>query len=125
MMPRVLEPELMNDPEQALAYAKADFEEENQGFVNRFRTYYPDLTEGHVLDLGCGPADIPIRFVRALPGCRVTGVGGSPAMIRLAEGAGRAAGLAGRIGRRWESVRAFIFPEAADFAISNSLVHHL
>ena len=36
-MPRVLEPELMDDPEQALAYARADFEKENQGFVDRFR----------------------------------------------------------------------------------------
>ncbi len=125
MMPRVLEPELMNDPEQALAYAKADFEEENQGFVNRFRTYYPDLTEGHVLDLGCGPADIPIRFVRALPGCRVTGVDGSPAMIRLAEEAVRAAGLADRIALRCERVQTFTLPEPADGAISNSLVHHL
>src|SRR5881397_1651180 len=85
MMPRVLEPELMNDPEQALAYAKADFEEENQGFVNRFRTYYPDLTEGHVLDLGCGPADIPIRFVRALPGsrCAASASRHSPSRSRL------------------------------------------
>src|SRR5207247_11263382 len=90
MMPRVLEPELMNDPEQALAYAKADFEEENQGFVNRLRTYYPDLTEGHVLDLGCGPAGIPIRFVRALPGCRRSGGRRSPAMLRPRDEAVRA-----------------------------------
>ncbi len=125
MMPRVLEPELMDDPEQALAYAKADFEEENQGFVNRFRQYYPDLTEGHVLDLGCGPADIPIRLVRALPGCRVTGVDGSPAMIRLAEEAVRAAGLADRIALRCERFQTLTLPEPADAAISNSLVHHL
>jgi hypothetical protein len=61
MMPRVLEPELMDDPEQAVAYAKADFAKENQSFVNRFVEYYPDFTEGHVLDLGCGPADIRRR----------------------------------------------------------------
>ena len=35
-MERVLEPELMDDPEQARAYARADFEEENQGFADRF-----------------------------------------------------------------------------------------
>src|SRR5437773_10974005 len=120
MMPRVLEPELMNDPEQALAYAKADFEEENQGFVNRFRTYCPDLTEGHVLDLGCGPADIPIRFVRALPGCRMTSMDGSPAMIRLAEEAVRAAWLADRIALLCERVQTFTLPEPADGALSNS-----
>lgn len=125
MMERKLEPELMDDPAQALAYAKADFEEENQGFVNRFRRYYPDLTGGHVLDLGCGPADIPIRLVRALQGCRVTGVDGSPAMIRLAEEAVRVAGLADRIALRCERFQTLTLPEPADAAVSNSLVHHL
>ena len=74
MMPRVLEPELMSDPEQALVYAQADFEKENQGFVDRFRESFPNFSEGHVLDLGCGPGDIPVRFARAFPACRITGV---------------------------------------------------
>lgn len=125
MMERLLEPEVMDDPEQALAYARADFEEENQGFVDRFMDSYPDLTEGHVVDLGCGPADIPIRLARALPGCRVTGVDASAPMIRLGEEAVRAAGLAERITLMCQRVQAFSLPEAADAAISNSLLHHL
>ena len=124
-MIRVLEPELMNDPEQALAYAKADFEEENQGFVDLFCRSYPDMTEGHVLDLGCGPADIPIRLARALPGCRITGVDGSSAMIRLAEDAVRAAGLSDRIMLRCDRFQSLSLPEPADAGISNSLLHHL
>src|SRR5437870_13122939 len=110
MMPRVLEPELMDDPEQALAYAKADFEEENQGFIELFRRSYPDMTEGHVLDLGCGPADIPIRLARALPACRVTGVDAAPAMIRLAEDAVRAAGLSDRIALWCERCQSLSLP---------------
>lgn len=43
-MKRTLEPELMDDVAQALAYAKADFTEENQGFVDRFREYFPPGT---------------------------------------------------------------------------------
>lgn len=125
MMPRVLEPELMDDPDQALAYAQADFDEENQGFVDRFIACYQDFTEGHVLDLGCGPADIPIRFLRALPKCRVTGVDASPAMIRLAEEAVRAAGVADRIALRCERYQSLALPEPADALISNSLLHHL
>lgn len=124
-MERIPEPELMDDPEQALAYAKADFQDENQGFVERFREYFPDVTEGHVLDLGCGPADIPIRFLRALPGCRVTGVDASPAMVRLAEDAVWTAGLGDRITIRCERVQAMALPEPADAAISNSLLHHM
>ncbi len=125
MMPRVLEPEVMDGEEQCLAYAKADFEEENQGFVDRFRNYFPDVTEGHVLDIGCGPGDIPIRFVRAFPGCRMTGVDASLPMIRLAEQAVQTAGLADRITLRCERVQALMLPEPADAAISNSLLHHL
>src|SRR5438445_558175 len=82
-MERVLEPELMEDPEQARAYARADFEEENQGFVDRFVEFYPEFKAGHVLDLGCGPADIPIRLARKLSECRITGVDGSPPMIAI------------------------------------------
>jgi cyclopropane fatty-acyl-phospholipid synthase-like methyltransferase len=125
MMPRILERELMDDPEQAMAYARADFEEENQGFVNRFLEDYPDWTEGHLLDLGCGPADIPIRFARALPNCRVTGVDGSPAMIDLAAEAVKAAGLADRISLRCERFQSLTLTQPADAAISNSLLHHL
>src|SRR3989442_14396320 len=82
-MERVLEPELMDDPAQALAYSRADFEEENQGFVDRFAEFYPEFKAGHVLDLGCGPGDIPIRLARTVPECRITGVEGSPPMIAL------------------------------------------
>jgi cyclopropane fatty-acyl-phospholipid synthase-like methyltransferase len=78
-----------------------------------------------VLDLGCGPADIPIRFVRALPGCRLTGVDASPAMIRLAEEAVRKAGCADRITLRCERIQTLTLPEPVDAAISNSLLHHV
>ena len=115
----------MDDPEQAVAYAKADFEKENQGFVDRFIQYYPDFTEGQVLDLGCGPADIPIRFVKALPKCRVTAVDASPPMIKLAEAAVGKAGMADRIALRCERIQSLALPEPADAALSNSLLHHI
>jgi cyclopropane fatty-acyl-phospholipid synthase-like methyltransferase len=124
-MNRVLEPELMDDQEQALAYAKADFEEENQGFVDRFLEFYPEFTSGHVLDLGCGPADIPIRLARALPDCRMTGVDGSAPMIALGAEAIRAAGLANRITLQCERFQETVLEERADAVISNSLLHHV
>lgn len=124
-MNRVLEPELMDDQEQALAYAKADFEEENQGFVNRFLEFYPEFKSGHVLDLGCGPADIPIRLARALPDCRMTGVDGSAPMIALGAEAIRAAGLANRITLRCERFQETVLEVRADAVISNSLLHHV
>src|SRR4029453_12674769 len=90
-MDRVLEPELMTDEDQALACPAADFPPPNQAFVDRFIAFFPDFTRGIVADLGCGPADIPIRLCRALPGVTVTAVDGSDPRRRPAAGAGAAA----------------------------------
>ncbi|NOT21762.1 MAG: methyltransferase domain-containing protein [Nitrospiraceae bacterium] len=124
-MKRTLEPELMDDPEQALAYAGADFEQENQGFVDRFREYFPEFTDGHVLDLGCGPGDIPIRLARALSACRIIAVDASGPMIRLADEAVKQAGLADRITFHCERFQAVSLVEPVDAAVSNSLLHHV
>jgi cyclopropane fatty-acyl-phospholipid synthase-like methyltransferase len=125
MMPRVLEPELMDDPEQARAYAHADFEKENQGFVERFHEYFPDFAEGRVLDLGCGPADIPLRFAMRYPACHVIGVDASAPMIQLGEEAVKEAGLADRVTLRCERFDAVAGANIGDAVISNSLLHHL
>src|SRR5438094_9251865 len=98
-MERILEPELMDDAAQALAYARADFADVNRGFVDRFRTMFPDLAGSRVVDLGCGPADIPIRLARTLPRLAVTGVEASAAMTGLAHEPVRSAGLAAPIHR--------------------------
>lgn len=124
-MNRILEPELMNDPDQALIYAQEDFEQENQGFVDRFRDYFPDFSEGHVFDLGCGPGDIPIRFARLFLSCRITGVDASAPMVRLAEDAVQQAGLSGRITFSCERFQDLAGVSIADAAISNSLLHHV
>jgi 2-polyprenyl-3-methyl-5-hydroxy-6-metoxy-1,4-benzoquinol methylase len=124
-MNRTLEPELMDDPEQALIYARADFEQENQGFVERFREYFPDFSEGHVFDLGCGPGDIPIRFARLFPLCRITGVDASAPMVRLAEDLVQQAGLSDRMTFRCERFQDLAGVSIADAAISNSLLHHV
>ena len=115
----------MDDPEQALAYARADFEQENQGFVDRFREYFPEFTEGHILDLGCGPGDIPARLARALPLCRITGIDASNPMIGLADTAVKQAGLTDRITFRCERFQGVSLVEPVDAAVSNSLLHHV
>ncbi|MEC4888523.1 MAG: methyltransferase domain-containing protein [Nitrospira sp.] len=124
-MERILEPELMDDPAQALAYAEADFSAENQGFVERFRDYFPDCTQGHIVDVGCGPGDIPVRLARLLPACRITGIDASRPMIALAETAVRQAGLSDRVAFRCERFQELAGASQADAAISNSLLHHL
>jgi cyclopropane fatty-acyl-phospholipid synthase-like methyltransferase len=124
-MDRVLEPELMDDPRQAEAYAQADFEKENQGFVERFRECFPEFAQGTVLDLGCGPGDIPIRFAKLYPACQVIGVDASAPMIQFGEQAVQQAGLTDRITLCCERYEEVAGARIADAAISNSLLHHL
>lgn len=124
-MERILEPELMDDPAQAEAYAATDFSAENQGFVERFKEYFPEFSQGTVLDLGCGPADIPIRFALRYPTCQVLGIDASVPMIQLGEQAVKQAGLADRITLRCERYEEVAGARIVDAVISNSLLHHL
>lgn len=125
MMERVLEPEIMDDPVQVQAYAEADFQEENQEFVDHFLRLYDDLDGAHVVDLGCGPGDIAIRLARSHPTCRITGIDGSSPMISWAEQAVKQAGLAHRIGFLCQRFQDVTLPTPADAVISNSLAHHV
>ena len=125
-MDRILEPELMTDVAQAFAYAQADFAQVNQGFVDRFRACFPKTVGGTMVDLGCGPADIPVRFARALPGFTITAVDGSEPMIALAHQAVKAAGLETRVHPRCARLPMLALPlQSFDAVVSNSLLHHL
>ncbi len=124
-MDRILEPELMDDPTQVEAYAATDFSAENQGFVERFKEYFPEFSQGKVLDLGCGPADIPIRFAKLYPACQVIGVDASAPMIQLGEQVVKQAGLADRVMLRCERYEEVAGARIVDAVISNSLLHHL
>ncbi len=125
MMERVREPEIMDDPEQVLAYAEADFEEENQGFVDQFIRLYPDLENPHILDLGCGPGDISIRVARRHPTCQITGIDASQPMIAYAEQAVQQAGFHDRVQFLCQRFQDVSLSSPADAMISNSLVHHV
>jgi len=116
----------MENPAGARAYARADFAAVNQGFVDRFRARFPEYVGGRAVDLGCGPADIPVRLGRALPGLQVTAVDGSAAMLAEARRAIAAAGAAPRIALVRARLPPLPFPPRAfDAILSNSLLHHL
>ncbi len=126
-MKRKLEPELMLDQEQALAYARADFEEAHGRFVPLFQDAFgrPEVS-GCVLDLGCGPADISMRFARAYPTCTVHGLDGSPAMLELGWEAVAVRGLQHRVTLIEGRLPMTRLPrDSYDVVIGNSLLHHL
>ncbi len=126
-MQRIPEPELMDEFEQARAYAEADFSEPNERFVGYFETWVEPPRSGAVLDLGCGPGDIVIRLAQRHPELRVHGLDGSAAMLEFARARLRAEpALESRV-RFVEG----LLPGASlplpryDAVVSNSLLHHL
>lgn len=125
-MERIPEPELMDEPEQARAYAQADFAEPHQAFVEHFRQCFPGHCPRQVLDLGCGAADITIRFARAYPESTLTGVDGAAAMLEFARETIARADLGDRIRLLEARLPETILPRGVfDTVISNSLLHHL
>jgi SAM-dependent methyltransferase len=127
LVKRHREPELMLGKEQARAYAHADFEAPHRRVVELFREAFPGFVpDGDVLDLGCGPGDIAMRFARAFPRCHVLGVDGSPAM--LARGHAilkRRRSLAKRVRLVEGLVQDWTPPLRVPVIVSNSLLHHL
>ena len=124
-MKRVLEPEVMDDPEQAVAYARADFSSSNQMFVDGLLARRgPELLT--VLDVGCGPADIPIRLAKAKPSIHIMAVDASDVMVRVAEETVQKAGLERRITITKGRIPG-LQPKAGDFdaIVSKDLLHHL
>lgn len=125
-MKRVLEPELMLEEEQARAYSEADFSGPHQMFVELFRRRFGPQVSGPVLDLGCGPADVTVRFAKAYPEVEIHGVDGSPAMLKYGRKRIEEEGLSERIklilGRIPE---VDLPPKSYGVVIANSLLHHL
>src|ERR1051325_2261087 len=97
-MKRTVEPELMSAEEQARAYAQADFEAAHSSYPELFAQKFPRRPKkAVVLDLGCGPCDVTIRFAKANPGYTFHAVDGSVAMLKFAEAAIAAQRLSHRI----------------------------
>jgi len=124
-MERVLEPELMDDERQSIAYARADFSSSNQFFVDGVINEFPRPLSTAV-DIGCGPGDVMIRLARALPDLRITAIDASAPMIALARRAVMTEGLSDRI----ELVQGYV-PGVAlkalsfDAVLSKDLLHHV
>jgi SAM-dependent methyltransferase len=124
-MDRILEPEVMDDEQQAIAYARADFSSSNQMFVDGLLDAYASKL-GTVLDIGCGPGDIPIRLARARSSVYVVAVDASDVMVCLAHDAAETADLLRRVRvvhGRIPGLRLRV--GGFDAIISKDLLHHL
>ena len=87
-LPRVPEPEVMDDSDEVEAYssaaAQAYLDRIDDTFVEHAVRLVAGRSRGRALDIGTGPGQIVLKLARRLPGWQFTGVDRSPNMIRKA-----------------------------------------
>jgi ubiquinone/menaquinone biosynthesis C-methylase UbiE len=125
-MPRQPEPELMDLPDEVAAYAHADFAEVNQAFVDRLLDLTGDFQGARCVDLGTGPADIPVRLIQARSDWTVTAIDASPPMLGFARHTVGQAGLSASIEIvQANALNTGLSSRSYDVVFSNSILHHL
>lgn len=124
-LPRTLEPESMETNEEAREYREMDHSVVNQVFVDDLMTGGP--IGPRVLDLGSGPAHIPVLLCQSNDDVEVMAVDSSVEMLELARIEIELGGVADRIQLEHADAKTLEGFEAgsADTVISNSLLHHL
>ncbi len=125
MLERVLEPEVMDTPEEARDYDSMDHREVNAKFVTDFL----DIWSGgscNLLDVGTGTAQIPIELARRFPEAQITAIDLSHHMLDLARRNIGSAELIERIVVQVVDAKGLPFlAESFDGVISNSILHHI
>lgn len=136
-MDRIPEAELMDDPEQALAYAQADFAASDRTLVDTVLTALEEAGErpGAAVDLGCGPGNISFPLAAALAHSSVLAIDGAAAMLAIARqrqvSGGQACSRLHFHQARLPLVAADLDPLPPELRppfpllVSNSLLHHL
>lgn len=129
MIERILEPEVMDDPAEVIAYDQMDHGGVNKAFVEDWvkaagADSYPGGTK--ILDVGTGTALIPIEMVRVVPKLHVVAVDMAQSMLDLAGEHLKRLGLAGQIELKLCDAKRLPFGDGA-FAgvVSNSIIHHI
>jgi ubiquinone/menaquinone biosynthesis C-methylase UbiE len=124
MLPRVLEPEVMDTPEEARDYDAMDHSAVNRAFVADFLSVWDG--RGPVLDVGTGTALIPIEFCRQWPTGTVVAVDAAAHMLAVARTNVERAGLAWRVFLHHVDAKGMPFANGSFPAVmSNSIVHHI
>jgi ubiquinone/menaquinone biosynthesis C-methylase UbiE len=114
----------MDDPLEVAAYDEADFSEVNRDLA-RFAIETAGA-RGRAIDLGTGPACIPLELCALAPGWRVVAVDVSRSMLDRARARLQAAGLSRRVALKLADAGAGPLPRSRfDLVLSNSLLHHL
>jgi ubiquinone/menaquinone biosynthesis C-methylase UbiE len=123
MLPRVLEPEVMDTAQEAADYDAMDNREPNARFCDDCLHFAPFE---RALDVGAGTALIPIALCERAPRLAVVAVDLAENMLALARANVARAGLTDRIELRAVDAKRLPFADGSfEAVISNSLVHHV
>jgi ubiquinone/menaquinone biosynthesis C-methylase UbiE len=126
VLTRVLEPEVMDRPEEAREYDAMDHSEVIARFVADFLAAHGPGRGGELLDVGTGPARIPIALCRADRRFKILGVDLAGPMLDLARRNAAEAGLTDRIRFARGDAKNLPFPDGRfEAVVSNTIVHHI
>jgi ubiquinone/menaquinone biosynthesis C-methylase UbiE len=124
MLPRVLEPEVMDSAAEASDYDAMDHASVNRVFVADFLASWKP--HGRVLDVGTGTAQIPMEFCKQSPAGKIIAIDLAAHMVELARRNVAKAGLSERIDVQLADAKGLPFPDSHfDAVMSNSIVHHI
>lgn len=126
-MGRVLEPEVMDSVEEALAYDELERlfgEILFQGFAES--AIRMGMATGKVLDVGTGPGRIAIRMAKLNPGFSIDAMDLSKNMLSLAERNAREQGVDDRIRFSLGDAKRIPFPDHTfDLVVCHNMLHQL
>ena len=123
-MERILEPEVMDDREEAIEYDAMDFTEVNTNFAKE--AVQLAGINARVLDVGTGTARIPIMISQLRPQWQIIAIDLADSMLEIGQKNILNANCQEQI--KLEKVDGKNLPyqsEQFDLVISNSLIHHL
>ncbi|MBX7103362.1 MAG: methyltransferase domain-containing protein [Gemmataceae bacterium] len=124
MIPRVLEPEVMDSEGEALEYDQMDHSAVNRAFAADFLRLWN--SKNPLLDVGTGTAQIPIEICRQDSRPVFTAVDLAPSMLKLADRNVALAGLVNRIFPKLVDAKGLPYADG-EFGgvVSNSIIHHI
>jgi ubiquinone/menaquinone biosynthesis C-methylase UbiE len=125
VLKRVLEPEVMDTPDEAQDYDEMDHSAVNRAFAADFFSAFPHFGNP-VLDVGTGTAQIPVEMCRQSPRVELVAIDLADEMLKLAARNVTRAGYEGRITLTKVNGRDLGYPDGHFGAVvSNSIIHHI
>ncbi|MEL6104952.1 MAG: methyltransferase domain-containing protein [Planctomycetota bacterium] len=125
LLPRTLEPEVMDTQEEVAEYLAMDHLAVNEKFIEDL--YAGGPVGDRVMDLGCGTAQIPVLLCQKSLDIQVLAVDSSVEMLETARLEVEMGGVVGQVQLAHADSKTMTEYESESIqtVISNSLIHHL